>query len=216
MPPGSFGIFETFRILIPGYLFALYSSWYLTLFLPRAAGYLGDTKLATPTFFGVGLLAGLLLYQQKVPSDPREVTELLPSKMILQKAAQLTIQMTVPDATNLYFYLLNNYFPDPMRERIYFYGNIYRVAQKTWLISISFGVIAFLNALLQFVCTRRVPYGEAKTIYFLILIAVFVIAHRSAAGRYMEILYGQRKWLDMRKTLVESLIRDGYDSHATP
>src|SRR6202021_4174396 len=79
MPPGSFGIFETFRILIPGYVFALYSGWYLTLFWPRAVAYLADSKLATPTFFGVGLLAGLLLYLQKQPHEPPEVMELLPS-----------------------------------------------------------------------------------------------------------------------------------------
>lgn len=214
MPPGSFGIFETFRILIPGYLFSLYSSWYLTLFWPRVAAYLGASSLGTATFFGIGLLAGLLLYQQKIPRDPPDVEKLLPSKRILARAAELEKPMETSDATNLYFYLLNTYFSDPMRERIFFYGNVYRVAQKTWMISIFFAGLALLTAIIQFAKNCRIVSIGPKVVYFLILLATFALAHRSAAARYKEILYGQRKWLDMRKTLVESLIRDGYDSHA--
>lgn len=130
MPLGSFGIFETFRILIPGYLAALYASWYLELFFPTAAGYLSQSSLSTATFIGFGLLAGLVLYLMKLPKDPADVVSALPSGWIRQRASVLKHTIEPHEATDIYFYLLNNYFSDSMRERIFFYGNIYRVAQN--------------------------------------------------------------------------------------
>ncbi|MGB9337079.1 MAG: hypothetical protein WCB14_18870 [Candidatus Acidiferrales bacterium] len=108
MPLGSFGIFETFRILIPGYVVALYGSWYLALFLPRTADYLAHGSLSTATFVGFGLVAGLLLYLQKVPEEPKDVQDLLPSAAIFQRASDMKHSIERSDATNLYFYLLNN------------------------------------------------------------------------------------------------------------
>ena len=216
MPPGSFGIFETFRILIPGYFAALYSGWYLTLFWPSAAEYLANSKLATATFFGFGLLAGFLLYLQKMPSDPRKVKDLLPSQAILEKASKLSHPMDFGQATNLYFYLLNNYIPDAMRERIYFYGNIYRVGQKTWLLSIVFGLLGLLTAAAKCIAGQGPPRAGPASAYFAILIGTFAVAYLRAPSRYIEILRGQRQWLEMRRALVESLIREGYDSHFNP
>ena len=212
--PGSFGIFETFRILIPGYLAALYCAWYLTLFWPKATSYFVASGLGTATFLGVGLLAGLLLYLQKVPLDPPEIEKLLPSKAILRRASDLGVTVRQGDETDLYFYLLNNYFSDSMRERVFYYGNIYRAAQKTWLISISFACLTLVTAAIGCLFTHSLQNAWSKVVYILLLAIVFLLAQRSAGNRYKEILYGQRKWLEMRQPLVDKLLRDGHDAHA--
>jgi hypothetical protein len=216
MPFGSFGIFETFRILIPGYLVALYASWYLTLFLPRTADYLARSNLSSITFVGFGLIAGFVLYLQKVPRDPKEVRDLLPSRKIFEMASNTEHPLTTLQATDLYFYMLNNYFSDSMRERIFFYGNIYRVAQKTWLLSLIFLVLSLATALIRLFLSYPVWHAGSKACYIAALAAILVTAYRSAAVRYKEILYGQLYWLEMRKTLVQSLIADGRDKHAKP
>jgi hypothetical protein len=216
MPLGSFGIFETFRILIPGYLVALYASWYLALFLPRTADYLGRSNLSAITFVGFGLIAGFILYLQKIPGDPKEVQDLLPSQKIFEIASKIEHPVTRSDATDLYFYMLNNYFSDSMRERIFFYGNIYRVAQKTWLLSLFFLVLSLLTVVTRLLLSCPAWHAGSKACYMAALAAILITAYRSAAVRYKEILYGQLFWLEMRKTLVESLIIDGRDRHAKP
>jgi hypothetical protein len=172
--------------------------------------------LATATFLGVGLLAGLLLYLHNRPWDPPDVERLLPSKAIAQRASDLGVPLKKSDETNVYFYLLNNYFSDPMRERIFYYGNIYRAAQKTWLISSFFAVLTLISAATERIVTHSLQHAWSKAGYVLLLVTVYSLARRSAGNRYKEILYGQRKWLEMRKPLVESLLRNGYDTHAKP
>jgi hypothetical protein len=216
MPLGSFGIFETFRILIPGYVVALYASWYLALFFPKPAQYLGQCSLSTATFVGFGLVAGLLLYLQNVPEDPQDVRDRLPSGAIFKRASEIGHPIDRSEATNLYFYMLNNYFTDSMRERTFFYGNIYRVAQKMWFLSLVFLVLSFVTALIGLLIDHPTGHVGARACYMVALAVVFVTAHRSAAVRYEEILYGQLNWLKMRKTLVDSLITDGCDRYLKP
>lgn len=216
MPLGSFGIFETFRILIPGYLVALYGSWYLALFLPKTADYLSRSNLSGVTFVGFGLIAGFLLYLQKIPRDAQDIKDLLPSQAIFQMASEIGHPIERSDATNLYFYMLNNYFSDSMRERIFFYGNIYRVAQKTWFLSLIFLLLSVLTALVRFLISRPAWQAGSKASYMVALGIILVAAYRSAAIRYKEILYGQLYWLRMRKTLVDSLITHGSDKHFKP
>lgn len=134
----------------------------------------------------------------------------------MQRASELGCATQANEATNLYFYLLNNYFSDSMRERIFFYENIYRVAQKTWLISVVFAGLTLLTAFVEFLCRHSLLYPCRKGGYFLLLVVISLLAHRSAASRYKEILYGQRKWLAMRRPLVDALLRDGYDAHPNP
>lgn len=216
MPLGSFGVFETFRILIPGYLASFYAGWYLALFFPKAAGYLVQNNLSTVTFIGFGLLVGLLLYLQKKPIDPLDVKQLLPSKHILQRAAELNRVIDLSEATNLYFYMLNNFFSDPMRERIFFYGNIYRVAQKTWYLSRAFIAFSILTWLAEFACFGNTQYLTAKISFIVALTIVWYYAQTSAAVHYKEILRGQIKWLQMRKSLVDALITSDRDDFSTP
>jgi hypothetical protein len=216
LPLGSFGIFETFRILIPGYLAALYASWYLALFFPTAAGYLSQGSLSTVTFIGFGLLAGLLLYLMKLPNDPDSVVRELPSTWIREHASELNHPINSEEATDIYFYLLNNYFSDSMRERIFFFGNIYRVTQKIWLISFTFGALSIVTALAQCLACKELAHLPPKLAYAVVLAAVGVAAHRYAAIRYIPILYGQKKWLKMRQKLVDAFIADGIDDYAKP
>ncbi|MGB9337080.1 MAG: hypothetical protein WCB14_18875 [Candidatus Acidiferrales bacterium] len=103
-----------------------------------------------------------------------------------------------------------------MRERIFFYGNIYRVAQKTWFISLAFLILSFATAIVQLAISCPPEHIGSKTCYMVALAIVFIAARRSAAVRYKEILYGQLSWLKMRNSLVESLIIDECDKFAKP
>ena len=216
MLPGTFGVFETFRILIPGYIAALCATWYIKLFIPGIADYLESTKLVGITFAGFGLAVGLVLYLAYLPKDSRKYRELLPSTYINTRATQLGKTIDIREATEIYFYLLNNYFSDSMRERIFYYGNIYRVAQKTWLISISFFI--FGGATLMYLCFTGGAFSNisGRLAFEGVLLILFLLLRWSAEKHAMQILSGQIKWLKMRDPLVQSLLLGNNDPHAKP
>lgn len=216
MLPGTFGVFETFRILIPGYIAALCATWYIRIFFPGLASYMESTKLAGITFAGFGLAVGLVLYLSYLPKDSPEYIKQQPSTFIRARAQQLSKPIETKEAVEIYFYLLNNYFSDPMRERIFYYGNIYRVAQKIWLISISFLVLGIATEG-YFCVVGTVLFSAKQTIIFdAILLAPFLLLRWSAEKHAVQILSGQVKWLKMRDGLVQSLILNATDPNAKP
>jgi len=216
MLPGTFGVFETFRILIPGYIAALCASWYIRLFIPSVTAYLESSKLSAVTFAGFGLVAGLILYLHYIPHDTKSYRESQPSQYLLERAQQLGVGMTAEEAKEIYFYLLNNYFPESFRERIFYYGNVYRVAQKTWLISIAFAVLAASTQICY--CLLRSPnlHWKQQLVFLGILLLSFFLLFWRAEKHAIQILKGQIKWLQMRDKLVSSLLTNPVDKHAKP
>lgn len=209
MLPGTFGVFETFRILIPGFLFSVYTSWYIYLFFPsRARSYLQESGLSGMTFVAIGLVAGLVLYLRYWPRDSHETIEQLPSTHLRKKAEIVGIKISPRDAKEIYFYILNNHYPDAFRERVFYYGNIYRVAQKIWLVSIAFACLGIISQALIAAFRLGVLEWYARSTFVVVLLAVFSLLRWRPEHHYQEILSGQRKWLYMQDKLVESIIRN--------
>lgn len=216
MIPGTFGAFETFRILIPGYFAALCGSWYVYLFFPGLSGYMGSSRLGGLTFAGFGLAAGLVLYLWHRPSDSDEYKKLLPSSYIFERAKTVGKPIELSDATETYFYILNNYFPGAMRERIYYYGNVYRVAQKTWLISISFLLLSAATQIFCCIVGRTQAILRGAITFDAVLLALFLLLRWQAEKHAMQILRGQIKWLEMRDNLIQSLVGSATDPNTSP
>ncbi|SRR5712691_10696952 len=216
MLPGTFGVFETFRILIPGYFAAVCATWYIRLFCPSAMGYVESTKLGGITFVAVGLAVGLVLYLSYLPRDSSKYREQQPSHYLYTRAKALGKPIEMGEALEIYFYLLNNYFSDSMRERVFYYGNIYRVAQKTWLISISFLILAILTQAYLCMMGVSVSNPKAEILYEGVLLLLFFLLRVRAEKHAMQILGGQIQWLKMRDNLVQSLLSNPFDPNAKP
>jgi hypothetical protein len=216
MLPGSFGVFETFRILIPGYFAAVCGTWYLVLYFPRTASYVQSTQLATITFVALGLAAGLVLYLSRLPRDSEEYSRRQPSVYIQDRAKQLGKPIDLKEAMEVYFYLLNNYFSDSMRERIFYYGNIYRVCQKISLISVSFLVLSIGTQISLCVLGSELSRSAGAFIFDAVLLILFLLLRVRAEKHAIEILNGQVQWLRMRDVLLVSLLQSANDPNAKP
>ncbi|SRR6266436_8782902 len=216
MLPGTFGVFETFRILIPGYFAAVCATWYIRLFFPAVMGYMESTKLGGITFVAFGLAAGLVLYLSYLPRDSSKYREQQPSHYVYSRARALNKPIEMGDALEIYFYLLNNYFSDSMRERVFYYGNIYRVAQKTWLISISFLALAIMTQAYLCIMGIAISSPKGQIVYDVVLLVLFFLLRSRAEKHAMQILGGQIQWLKMRDNLVQSLITNPFDPNAKP
>ena len=216
MLPGTFGVFETFRILIPGYIAALCAAWYIALSFAGFGTYVESTKLAGVTFAGFGLAAGLVLYFSRLPPDSKTYNESQPSRYIFDRAQELNRPIDMKEAVEVYFYLLNNYFLDAMRERVFYYGNVYRVGQKIWLISISFFVLGVVTQTCFLVCGRPLPSVVGAVVFDTVMLALFLLLRWRAEKHALQILSGQVKWLRMRDGLVQSLILSETDPHKKP
>jgi hypothetical protein len=216
MLPGTFGVFETFRILIPGYMAALCGAWYIALSFAGFGAYVESTKLAGVTFAGFGLAAGLVLYFSYLPKDSKTYSEQQPSHHIFVRAEELSSPIEMKEAREIYFYLLNNYFSDAMRERVFYYGNVYRVGQKIWLISISFFVLGVITQVCFLIVGRLIPSMVGAAVFDAVMLALFLLLRWRAEKHALQILSGQVKWLKMRDGLVRSLILSATDPNVKP
>lgn len=112
-------------------------------------------------------------------------------------------------ATQLYFYILNNYIPAIFHEKIFYFGTIYHIMIQIRRTSLWFAVLATLATIAHAVSS---PSGEATTLLALFATSVWLVyilnVRYNKADRKMQENYrDQIFWLEMNDELVDSLLR---------
>src|SRR5512139_3554762 len=108
-----FGRYETFRILIPGFYFALLLLCYYWSFLFRFLPEGLSSVTLVALFAGATIVAGLTMYAKETPKRRRAFQENQPSQYLSAKARTMKEMPLLDDAeaSRLYFFILNNYIP---------------------------------------------------------------------------------------------------------
>ena len=208
----SFGMYEAFRIIVPGYYFAA-----LLMCLAWAvAGALGDIPSVEGTrlfllFVAVGLIAGLTLYAKESTKRRKAFQENQPSQYLKTKAraiADIPV-MEESDAQQLYFFILNNHIPSIFHEKIFFFGTIYHIMIQIRRTSLWFAVLATLTAGAMLasglaIATVSGVLVFAAVVWFLYLLNV---RYNKADRKMQENYRDQICWLEMNSDLVEAIIR---------
>ena len=208
----SFGMYEAFRIIVPGYYFAA-----LLMCLAWAvAGALGDIPSVEGTrlfllFVAVGLIAGLTLYAKESTKRRKAFQENQPSQYLKTKARAIADipAMEESDAQQLYFFILNNHIPSIFHEKIFFFGTIYHIMIQIRRTSLWFAVLATLTAGAMLasglaIATVSGVLVFAAVVWFLYLLNV---RYNKADRKMQENYRDQICWLEMNSDLVEAIIR---------
>jgi hypothetical protein len=208
----SFGAYEAFRIIVPGYYFAA-----LLLFLVWAVsdafgqGFFIEGMRLLLVFAGVALIAGLTLYAKESTKRRKAFQENQPSLYLKTKARAMADVpvMEESDARQLYFFILNNHIPPVFHEKIFFFGTIYHIMIQVRRTSLWFAVLATLIA------GAMVTQGAAlRTLGGLLIFAAVTwllyllnVRYNKADRKMQENYRDQICWLEMNNDLVESIIR---------
>jgi len=207
----SFGIYELFRIVVPGFYFAtltlfLYRS-YLQHYLPLSA-----TPLLTALLFlFVVIVAGFTLYAQETAKRRKAFVENQPSRFLSDKARTMK-NMPLLDETisrKLYFYILNTLMPPVFHEKIFFFGTVYHIMTSIRRTSFWFALLA--TGAVAFEASRNTPLVEQQAL-LLFTISVWLIyllnvRYNKADRKMQENYQDQIFWLQMNSDQVEAILR---------
>jgi hypothetical protein len=211
----SFGAYEAYRIIVPGYYFAallLCLMWAVSDALGQDFAIEGIRLFLA--FVGVGLIAGLTLYAKEGTKRRKAFQENQPSLYLKTKAramADISV-MEETDARQLYFFILNNHIPSVFHEKIFFFGTIYHIMIQVRRTSLWFAVLATL------ITGGLGAYGFAlKPLSGLIVFAAIAwilyllnVRYNKADRKMQENYRDQICWLEMNNDLVETVIRKRY------
>jgi membrane protein implicated in regulation of membrane protease activity len=207
----SFGLYELFRILVPGFYFAA-----LTLFLYRAylvqflPAMLSPGTLALAFVFLV-IAAGLTLYAKESTKRRKAFQENQPSRYLSDKAR--TMQdfplLDEDNARRIYFYILNNHVPAAFYEKVFFFGTVYHIMIQLRRTSFWFALVSVACLVIEFsrgfdVTTQQGLVVFAVGVWILYLLNV---RYNKADRKMQENYQDQIFWLEMHNDLVEEVLR---------
>ncbi|MCX6144222.1 MAG: hypothetical protein NTZ35_13485 [Ignavibacteriales bacterium] len=211
----SFGAYEAYRIIVPGYYFAAL----LLCLMWAVSGVLGQDITIEGmrlflVFIGVGLIAGLTLYAKESTKRRKAFQENQPSLYLKTKAramADIPV-MEEADARQLYFFILNNHIPAVFHEKIFFFGTIYHIMIQVRRTSLWFAVLATLIAGgMGVVGFAPKPLGGLIVFAAIAWLLYLLNVRYNKADRKMQENYrDQICWLEMNNDLVETIIRKRY------
>ncbi|MBI3003864.1 MAG: hypothetical protein HYY49_00425 [Ignavibacteriales bacterium] len=207
----SFGLYETFRILIPGFYFAILVLFFALSLPPEVIPASLTGGQLTILFLGLMIISGLTMYAKETTKKRKAFQENQPSAFLLNKARTFPKIQPLDDseAQRLYFYILNNFMPAVFHEKIFFFGTVYHIMILVRRTSFWFGIVA--TAVLAARLSMGVNLNEQPLLvaFTFMVWAIYLLNVRyNKADRKMQENYrDQIFWLEMNNDVVEQLLR---------
>jgi len=206
-----FGRYEAFRILIPGFYFALLLLCYYWSFLVRFVPESPSSAVLAVMVLGVTIVAGLTIYAKETPKRRRAFLENQPSQYLSAKARTMKDMPLLDDAeaSRLYFYILNNYIPPIFHEKIFFFGMIYSIMIQVRRTSFWFGLAGMASLLVELSLRLSLAELQSLVVFTVVvwMIYVFNIRYNKADRKMQENYRDQIFWMEMNSPLIESILQ---------
>jgi hypothetical protein len=210
--PSTFGLYETMRIVVPGFFFATMLSF---LYWCGAAPLFPSPDLSglslVALFLVLALVSGLTIYSKETTKKRKAFLDNQPSLYIKSRARSIAELPPIEEleARRLYFFILNNHIPPLFHEKIFFFGTIYHIMTQVRRTSFWFAILSSIllagYLALGWVFTDLqgliVFAGSVWAIYLL------NVRYNKADRKMQENYQDQIFWLEMNGDLVETIIR---------
>lgn len=207
----TFGLYETARILVPGFycasLCALYYRSFLISYLP-----LSSSAIALFFFFAVlTLVSGLTMYAKETTKLRRAFVENQPSAYLQTIARRNSSVQPLNDteARQLYFYILNHFVPAAFHEKVFFFGTVYHIMIQIRRTSFWFSIITLASFLVEVSAGATLANLQSLIAFglFLLLIYGLNVKYNKADRKMQENYKDQIFWLQMNEDLVGDLLQ---------
>lgn len=207
----AFGLFESIRILVPGFYFAALLLFFAWSFLSRFAGFVPQGFSLTLLFIFVTLVAGLTMYAKETAKRRRAFVENQPSNFLKERSKLLKNTEMLDDASarKLYFYILNHHVPASFHDKIFFFGTIYHIMILMRRTTFWFAIASLVGLLIQIAEGRSLSEQSLAVVFAVVVWLIYALNVRyNKADRKMQENYqDQIFWLEMNHELVETTIR---------
>jgi len=207
----TFGLYESLRILIPGFYFATVFTFFWMCFLVPYSGWMKDDLPLILLFVFVAIVSGLTMYAKESAKRRKAFLENQPSNFLKERSKLLRNTELLDDATarRLYFYILNNQVPQVFHDKIFFFGTIYHIMVLLRRTTFWFS-LASLAAVLLGIALGRPLADQASSVIFTVSVWVIYllnVRYNKADRKMQENYQDQIFWLEMNHELVENTIR---------
>lgn len=210
-PSSTFGLYETVRILIPGFYFSTLLLFFVLCFTgPLATVSVGGSMLLL-VFLFVALVSGLTMYAKEATKRRKAFVENQPSNFLKERSKTLRDTELLDDdsARKLYFYLLNHHVPASFHDKIFFFGTIYHIMILLRRTTFWFAIVSIVGIFVQFAAGKTFADQGASILFVAAVWLIYLLNVRyNKADRKMQENYqDQIFWLEMNQDLVESTIK---------
>ncbi|MCI0706638.1 MAG: hypothetical protein L0Y80_04020 [Ignavibacteriae bacterium] len=212
----AFGLYELFRILIPGFYFtALLYLFYVSYMHQFFPSHPGDAVIVF-LFLFFTVIAGLTLYAKETTKRRKAFSENQPSRYLSDKARTMKNMplLDMKAARQLYLYLLNNHMAEPFHEKIFFFGTVYHIMTTIRRTSLWFSAVGAVAVGFEYAyCRTSLPDVQSLLLFVIGVLLVYLLNVRyNKADRKMQENYqDQIFWLQMNNELVETTLRSYRD-----
>jgi energy-coupling factor transporter transmembrane protein EcfT len=210
-PSSTFGLYETVRILIPGFYFSTLLLFFVLCFAGSLTTLFVGGSMLLLVFLFVAVVSGLTMYAKETTKRRKAFVENQPSNFLKEHSKTLRDTELLDDdsARKLYFYLLNHHVPASFHDKIFFFGTIYHIMILLRRTTFWFAIASLTGILIQFAAGKTYA-DQASSILFAAvvwLIYLLNVRYNKADRKMQENYQDQIFWLEMNQDLVESTIK---------
>ncbi len=212
----TFGIYEFFRIIIPGFYFTSLLFLLMHLFLNRFLTFEFTSIQLLLLFFLFLMTSSFTMYAKETTKRRKAFIENLPSSYIQQLARKMPTYPPLEEveARQIYFYILNNYIPAVFHEKIFYFGSIYHIMIQTRRTSFWFALISILCIVIQLAsgCLLIEMQGLIMFSIFVWFIYLLNVRYNKADRKMQENYRDQIFWLQLNQSILNEVLNKYYAS----
>jgi hypothetical protein len=207
----SFGLYETTRILVPGFYFASFCALFFSAFLSHYMILSLEPGYFIILFFFLVLVSGLSMYAKETSKRRRAFIENQPS-IYLQDLARRHLVGRIfneTEARQLYFYVLNHFMPSSFHDKIFFFGTVYHIMVQIRRTSFWFGILSIICIAVQTAMGISLVNQQGLIAFCLLACLLYLmnVKYNKADRKMQENYQDQIFWLRMNEDLIKELLQ---------
>jgi len=207
----SFGLYESIRILVPGFYFASLCTFFFFVFIFRYFPLSIENGYYIILFLFLMLVSGLTMYAKETTKRRRAFVENQPSAFLqdIARRHSETQMLNDAEARQLYFYILNHFMPSAFHEKVFFFGTVYHIMIQIRRTSFWFAILSLICLAVQ-TAAGTALFNQQGLISFCILIWLIYllnVKYNKADRKMQENYQDQIFWLQMNEGLIQDLLK---------
>ncbi len=207
----SFGLYETNRILIPGFYFTSLALLFYLAFISHYTVFNFETLWQVIGILFLIIVSGFTMYAKETTKRRRAFIENQPSAFLQEVSRRhSTVQaLNETEARQLYLFILNNHISSTFHDKIFFFGTVYHIMIQIRRTSFLFAVFSIICVTIQSAMGINMADQQGLIVFCLFVCLIYLLnvkynkADRNMQDNYQDQIF----WLKMNEPLIKELLQ---------